>query len=681
MFSKIPSKITSNCWPYLLGAIAVSWLNLYIIRDVFFLVHSARMNTMHGFWMAMARLAENQWWSAGWWPWCDGGAPFEFIYAPLTPGLMALWSRLGSIPVSQSYFVVTALYYLLGPLTLYAFSAWFLRSAVAATAAAFCYTLISPSSLLVPDADFGFRQLLFDRRAYLMGVWDETPHIGALVILPVFWIFLIRALQHRRRLDIVLSVALMSLQVVTSAFGPVLVTVSAVCLCFTLTGRDGWFRNLFLCFCMGTTAWLVACPWLSPSLINAISLNAKRGGDTGWSISALTAVAMIILVWVLIRRILPSGPEDWRTHFVILLTLVITCIPALPLYMGRAFIPQAGRYRMEMDLVWALLLVVVTKKLWNRMPPSVAVAVALVLLSFGAEQLVHHRRYVKTDAFKPADITSTLDYSLARFVDANLPPGGRVFLPGSTAPWFNYFSDRAQFTGSSWSTSYNQVQQNVAFFVYASDRSQVDKNLLWLKAYAVQAVGVPGKDSPETWHPYQQPDKFDGVLEVIWKERDTTLYLVPLRSSALAHLVRDSSIVQQPPVNWDETDAIARYVGDLDDTSIPNATWEWTGPGSAVATAESADGQALSFQVSYHPGWKAKVNGEPIELHPDGLGLMWLKPPKHGALRVELEYEGGREALVLRILSIAAILLLCLYGFGLLKGDLFMRRQESTTRA
>ena|GEM_PF-1176701 len=669
LLNKYARRLASSPWRYILGALAVAWLNLYIIRDVFFLEHSARMNAMHGYWMAMARLAENHWWSPGWWPWADGGVPFEFMYAPLTPGLMRLWSYLGSVPESRAYFGVTALYYLLGPLTLYAFSAWFLRSAAVATGAAFCYTLISPSSFLVPDAQFGFRELLIDRRAYLMGVWDDTPHMATLVILPVLWFFLVRALQHRRRLDVAVAIALISLQVVASAFGPVLVTLSAACLCFTLTKRDGWLRNLLFCGFMGVTAWMIACPWLSPSLIKAISVNAQEHGDTGFSVSALTVVSLIILTWVLIQRVLPREPDAWRTHFVILFALVVTTIPAVSLYMGRAFVPQAGRYRMEMDLALALLLAVVVGKLCRRMPSNVAVAAGLVLLSFGAEQLVHHRRYVKTDAFRPVSITETMDYSLSRFVEAKLPLGGRVFLPGSMAPWFNALSDREQFTGSSWSTAYNQVQQKAVYFLYSSDRNQLDKNLHWLKAYGVQALVVPGKDSPETWHPYQHTDKFDGTLEPLWKERDTTLYRVPLRSLSLAHLVREDAIVLDRPANAEDTAALARYVNDLDDEELPSATWEWTGTGSAVATAESTDGHALSFQVSYHPGWNAKVDGEPVPLHADGLGLMWMKPPQPGPLRVELEYTAGREALVMQILSCVGLTLLGLYGFGLLPVD------------
>jgi hypothetical protein len=62
--------------------------------------------------------------------------------------------------------------------------------------------------------------------------------------------------------------------------------------------------------------------------------------------------------------------------------------------------------------------------------------------------------------------------------------------------------------------------------------------LLWLKAFGVQAIAVPGKNSPETWHPFQRPDKFDGLLEPIWRRFDTTIYKVPIRSLSLAHVVR-----------------------------------------------------------------------------------------------------------------------------------------------
>ena len=66
-------------------------MNVYICRELFF-NQTAKMNSMHGFWMAIARLAEGSWFRATWWPFWDCGIPFEFTYAPLVPGLTAAWS-------------------------------------------------------------------------------------------------------------------------------------------------------------------------------------------------------------------------------------------------------------------------------------------------------------------------------------------------------------------------------------------------------------------------------------------------------------------------------------------------------------------------------------------------------------------------------------------------------------
>jgi hypothetical protein len=75
--------------------VGLFWLNIYICRDLFFSEYTGHMNSMHGFWIAIARLRTLHWWEPGWWPYWDGGMPFEFTYAPLIPGLTALCAELG----------------------------------------------------------------------------------------------------------------------------------------------------------------------------------------------------------------------------------------------------------------------------------------------------------------------------------------------------------------------------------------------------------------------------------------------------------------------------------------------------------------------------------------------------------------------------------------------------------
>src|SRR5215469_18087372 len=82
------------------------WVNWYVARD-FFTAHTAWMNSMHGFWTAIAKHAGAGWWKPTWWPYWDCGIPFEATYAPLIPGLTAAWSALAHIPPEQAFGAVT----------------------------------------------------------------------------------------------------------------------------------------------------------------------------------------------------------------------------------------------------------------------------------------------------------------------------------------------------------------------------------------------------------------------------------------------------------------------------------------------------------------------------------------------------------------------------------------------
>ena len=48
--------------------VAIIWLNAYICRQAFFIEYTGKMNSMHGAWIAMARLAGEHWYKPTWWP-------------------------------------------------------------------------------------------------------------------------------------------------------------------------------------------------------------------------------------------------------------------------------------------------------------------------------------------------------------------------------------------------------------------------------------------------------------------------------------------------------------------------------------------------------------------------------------------------------------------------------------
>ena len=99
----------------------------------------------------------------------------------------------------------------------------------------------------------------------------------------------------------------------------------------------------------------------------------------------------------------------------------------------------------------------------------------------------------------------------------------------------------------------------------------------------------------------------------------------------------------------------------LDDSSLPPVEMRWDGTNRIRVRTTANAGQAISLQVSYHPGWHARGGGHAIPLHADGLGLMWLDPNCHGPCEVDLNYDGGWELRLSRWISygtMAALLLL-----------------------
>jgi hypothetical protein len=263
---------------------------------------------------------------------------------------------------------------------------------------------------------------------------------------------------------------------------------------------------------------------------------------------------------------------------------------------------------------------------------------------------------------QPRDITQTIEYRASMWTERNLG-GVRVMLPGSIGQWANAFTDVVQFAGGSWSQALNRAQQGGDAAIYYGGATLEEHRrvaLAWLTAYGVGAVAVSGPDSEEFWKRYTTPAMFDGELAALWSEGGVTLYRVPQRSGSLAHVVPREALVATEPKYGQDIAGIERYIAALRDPALPEAGFEWTGRDDARVRLDGAEHRALSIQVNYHPGWHASRGGEPLEIHRDGLGLMWLEPNCAGRCEIRLDYDGGWELRICRWISVATLITLAL---------------------
>jgi hypothetical protein len=287
----------------------------------------------------------------------------------------------------------------------------------------------------------------------------------------------------------------------------------------------------------------------------------------------------------------------------------------------------------------------------------VALAVcALPLVWVGAKDYAYARRLIR-----PADLANSAPYREARWIGEHLP-GQRVMVSGESGLWFNVFTDNPQLSGGHEPSAPNWMQQVAVYTIYvgenAGDRDG-DVSVFWLKAFGCAAITVPGAASRDPYHPFLKPEKFDGVLPLIWRERADSIYRVPLRSTSLAHVIPWMAMVTRRPIHGLDLDPARAYVDALDDPRLPAARVEWENPEHMRIVADVTDGQAISVQETYDPGWQASMSGRSLRVLKDGLGLMVIYPDRPGRAEIDLHFEGGAERSICSL--VAAIT-----GLGLL---------------
>jgi hypothetical protein len=342
-------------------------------------------------------------------------------------------------------------------------------------------------------------------------------------------------------------------------------------------------------------------------------------------------------------------------RFFALFAWVAASIPLGQSVIPGHFLPQPNRYKLEMELALWLVAAFAAKPWVDRLTPPMRRAFAVLIVLLTAAQVVNFRKLEKRYTF-PTDIAQTVEYRAAMWAQRN-HPDLRFFMPGSIAQWTNTFTPIQQFTGESFTMATNRVQQRANDAIaFGGDNLPLESHisLTWLKAYGVGAIAVGGKDSEEFWKAIAHPEKFRG-LPALWTGGGVTIYGVPLREPALAHVVPEAALVRRALAGPSDISGVERYVAALDDPSLPPAAFQWEGRNRIRIHALAGAGQVVTVQETYHPGWHATVAGRPRKIFNDGLGLIWLRPDCSGACELVLDYDGGWELRLCRWLSWLAI--------------------------
>jgi hypothetical protein len=585
-------------WAYGLGLV---WLNAYLVRHVFALTFTGATHSMHGYWMALGRVMGDSWLIPRWVPYWAGGMPAELTYAPLVPWLG--W-HFGMYAVMAGIFAI-------GPAALY-LMAWQLSGKPGwSFVAGVAYSLLSP---LQPS------RILEPHRMYLTLVWDEAPHQLALSMVCLG----VAAWARGWRRTAVLAIALAALANPFGVTGAVLFG-----LCWVLTVGD-WKTVLF----SGVLGYLVVSPFYPPSMLGVLRSNGELAEESVWTsgswVGLLVVVAGLALLWRFTRNWAPVR------RFAVLLVWVAAALPVLFYRWKIVLLQQPGRYQSEAELALVLFVVFAAERVLAARPRWLLAGLAVLGIVVASQQIVRHRKFSR-NSFRQVPAEQTIEYRAAQNAK------GTVFTAGSLAHWMNAFGDVKQYSGGSYATSPNTVQQRLTLDL--TGQPSWEKFVVWMQAVGVDGVLIPGRQSPEFWKPFAK-DVLAGHLPVVWEERDTRLYQVPRVRRTMVHSV-PGMIPLEP------------YVAAIEDPAAPALRMEWLSANRGFVRGTWRPGDMVLVQMNWHKGWKAYLNGAPVPTGADGLGQMAVAPGGMGEL--ELVYGGGWEGWGTRVASALALLTLALF--------------------
>jgi hypothetical protein len=629
------------------ATVAIFALNVLLHAPLFAPGEMPYRDSIEGGYAGMSRFFAdnpNPW---GWNPTQYMGLPAQFTYLPAMPYGAALLHYAAGFPPDYAYRVLTAALACAGPASLFAFVLYFTRSRRWAVAVALAYTLFSPLYGLIHTIALDQGVAYLPWRVQVLVKYGEGPHNAALMLLPLALIAAWRASTTRGFRALFIAAIAMAAVTLTNWVGALALACCCLLMLLTLAGSaaETGFRASRL-FAAAALGYGLACFWLTPSFIGVIALN--------WPVDAFNyelqltqklllgaAIAIPVALRLILGRAFPRERYLW---FAVLCAALFSWIVLWFYQRGYNTIPESRRYALEMELfLWAaffeLMRVAMRVQIVPRTLFASAAVLAIVVTGWG--QL----RAATTQGFTrrwPVPRESTIEYRAARRL-AELGTEGRVAVSGGTRFRLNSWFPIAQPGGGFESGLGNRLPVNLLYQIrtgiYSAPGREAQDAIRELAIMGAEYVLVHGTRSREHYRDFQNPKKFDGVLDPVWREEDDVIYRTPVRS--IAHLVKPAELTK-----WFQEGLLPAadpYPGAVTDLSRPRLWLTWRGASELHIRGPIPEGHVISVQMNYHPGWSATQDGRPIPVENDYVLLTVLRPRPAAETKIVLRYRAPDE--------------------------------------
>jgi hypothetical protein len=596
----------------------------------------------------------------GWQPLWYCGTRFDYIYPPALRYGTALIAKFGHISPARAYHLYTAFFYIFGIAAVY----WMVRigsvSRRAALLASGATALLSPSFLFLTliRHDSGY---WVPQRLHVLMAYGEGPHISALCILPAALAASFLALRRWRPAALGAAGALSALAVATNFYGATALAIFFPIMVWAVwVGERDW-RVWLRAAAIAALAYGLSAFWLTPSYVKITLVNLQWVSQPGHTWSIVLALIVLALFCAIGFR-LGNGKPDREWSIFVAGAAVFLSLDVLGFYyLGFRIAGEPPRLVTELDLALILVFVEGVRMAWKHPRWHMAVAVMVVVAFVPA---IRYLRHVWSPFPKAAPLSRTYEYQITEWVHEHLP-GQRVLPAGTVRFWFDAWSDNEQPDGGSMQGMLNQNLPGA--FWNIEHGSQAESGVLWLRALGADAVIVPGANSPEHYHDYQQPEKFRGALPVLYDDQhDTVIYGIPRVHTGIGRVVDRKALGSVGRVrSGDDSETLNKYLAVVENPAQAATAVTWRGFDDVAIRAHTSADDAVLLQETYDPSWRAFEGSKELTIRPEPLmGFMLIDLPA-GDHSIRMHFETPLENRVGQVLlALSTVTLLGLFIAG-----------------
>lgn len=632
-----------------------------LIRPYFKAGYTDKWGSIESTFIADARFLVQHWPHPQWQPLWYAGTRFDYIYPPaLRYGTAAISKVTGFLP-AKAYHFYTAFFYAVGIAGVYLLMRVGTGSRGGAYLAAVSTSLMSPIFLFLPRFR-GDAWLLHPQRLGVLVKYGEGPHMSALALIPIALAFTWLALEKPRPWAIA-AAAIFSAGVASNNFygATALATFYPVLVwSFWITRQDK--RILLPAMVIPFLAYGLTAFWLVPSYFKVTTENMKYVSEHGTTWSLWVAVVVAIAFAVLTDRL--ARAKAGRTWEVFLAgSVAFFSLNILGnYYFNFRVTGEPLRLLPELDMIYIMMIVYFLHWMWNR--PQVVwhgVAIVVVLASFWTTKGYLRRAWNIVPLWP--DHTNRVEYRITDWLWKNMPDA-RAYSTGSVRFWFDAWHDLAQVGGGSEQGLLNGLVQPAQWETNLGPNPK--PAILWMQSMGVEAIFVADKQSQEVFKDFQYPRKFDGLLPVLFDDKQgNVIFKVPRRWPDRIRVVETAKLnaVKAPRYN-DDVEHLQAYGDVIEKGPDSPATLKREGTDGMRARATVGPGQSVLVQESYDTAWHAWSGGTPLVVRKDAMGMMVIDaPPGHHEIAIAfLTPLENKVGWVLTLLTLATVLALFWIG-------------------